>query len=367
MQEAMRRWRRALIVASLGPALHAPLGAQEALVGPKAALSPEIRLQITTESSLLVGNDVGEGMITSLKDWARIGPRGRIFLIEYAGPAVSVFSPEGSYLKTLGSKGEGPMEFRFISNVLFSSDSTYVVDGLNARITVFDSDLRFVRTSPLGVMASDEAAFVNDSVIVMNAHVATAQTAGHPLQLINRRGEQLGSIGGEGARYNGFMMNGSRRVAVDPEGVIWSARTSEYVVDAWDVHGRHLRRLTYEPDFFQGSPTGRDLTKPPPSMLLELSADADGYLWVITAVGDERWESAIDGPPGTHQARIVDYNLYYDCIIEVIDPRAAKVVARKRVDELILFGDERIITSVEGSLSPRLRVRRLGLAPLSQH
>ena len=59
------------------------------------------------------------------------------------------YSADGHLLRTVGRAGEGPGEFRFILDLQTLGDSVWVHDLQNARVTVFDSNGRVLRTIPL--------------------------------------------------------------------------------------------------------------------------------------------------------------------------------------------------------------------------
>lgn len=352
----------ALLVGLVAPSAWAQEGGSPRYV----EVRRDVRYEITTRSDVLVGTDSGPGMILTATDWAKVAPDGRIFVLEFAGPSISVFEPDGRYVGRVGGEGQGPEEFRFVMSLLFSRDSAYVLDVANARLSVVDADLRVIRTAPLTMVPSSEAEFIDDSLIVMNAHTASRDDVGHPLQVMDTRGRRVARLASEGIAYNGALMDhGSRRVSVGPGGTIWAARTDEYLIDEWALDDRHLTRLSYRPDAFPRKSPPRTRDDPPPPTLLALDVDAEGLIWVVMGLADPRWASAWNEGTTHYDARIDDYNLYYDSVIQVIDPTTGTLVAERKEDPFLFFGASRTVTSVEGSVtSPRLRVRRLALSPI---
>jgi hypothetical protein len=73
---------------------------------------------------------------------------------------VSVFSPEGRHLRTLGGTGDGPGEFRWATSLQAGpDDSLYAFDAQLQRLTVFSKDGQLARTVnfriPAGLVGSD--------------------------------------------------------------------------------------------------------------------------------------------------------------------------------------------------------------------
>lgn len=71
---------------------------------------------------------------------------GRIYVGDAQALEVRVYSPEGEFLFRFGRNGEGPGEFGNISGLRLAPDGIAVVDGQQARVTVFTLDGDVVRT-----------------------------------------------------------------------------------------------------------------------------------------------------------------------------------------------------------------------------
>lgn len=115
--------------------------------------------RIRPEPSLLIG-ELGSAPDESLyqpQGVARLSD-GRLAVADggLGRSRVSVFSPEGRYLKTLGGTGDGPGEFRWVTHLQAGpDDSLYAFDAQWQRLTVFSPDGRLARTThfriPVGV------------------------------------------------------------------------------------------------------------------------------------------------------------------------------------------------------------------------
>lgn len=75
---------------------------------------------------------------------------GRVAVADLGSGAVRVYGPDGLYLRSLGSRGDGPGEFRQPIGVFaFAGDSLAVLDRLE-RLHIFDPQGRYVRSLRLG-------------------------------------------------------------------------------------------------------------------------------------------------------------------------------------------------------------------------
>lgn len=78
----------------------------------------------------------------------RLGSDGRIVLAHGGAKEVRTYGQDGAFLWAAGGPGQGPGEFRFVSQVsLLPGDSVVALDPSNERMTVFDPDGSFVSTT----------------------------------------------------------------------------------------------------------------------------------------------------------------------------------------------------------------------------
>lgn len=84
--------------------------------------------------------------------------KGRIFVSEYGDhDRIQVFDAEGNYLFEFGSFGDGPGQFSRPQSMAIIDDVVYVTDACNHRIAVFTADGKFVRN--LGGVGSGPGQF----------------------------------------------------------------------------------------------------------------------------------------------------------------------------------------------------------------
>ena len=109
-----------LLLAASDPA-HAQAGVQ------RWSLEPELRIgSIDTPPDLLT--EVGDLAVAA----------GRVFVAQPQDRQVRVFDTAGRFIGVIGRDGAGPGEFRSFASIGVRSDTLWVVDRFNARVTVMD-------------------------------------------------------------------------------------------------------------------------------------------------------------------------------------------------------------------------------------
>jgi hypothetical protein len=100
----------------------------------------------------------------------------------------------------------------------------------------------------------------------------------------------------------------------------------------------------------------------PRPLLKDIQVDPEGLIWVLVSVPGERWEEGIghgrDLYGGT-TARVLHPDLYWDTVVEVINPESAEVVARARLPQHIeRFAGQGLAVSeeIDAGAEPRIVV-----------
>ncbi len=100
-----------------------------------------------TELLRLGDESAGDTILFATISHLSVNSRGEIFVTEPRPLAVSAFGPDGTYLAAIGTEGQGPGEYRYISKaVVGPADSVYVFEHLLNRLLIYDPhDYMFVR------------------------------------------------------------------------------------------------------------------------------------------------------------------------------------------------------------------------------
>lgn len=259
------------------------------------------------------------------------GARGQFF----------VYASDGSFKRAVGRVGSGPGEFMLVRMLrLGAGDTLYVFDNGASRISVFDPAYTFVR-SGRGVSNSSDFVPVGAGFIV-GASVRTPDQAGYPLHEVGASGITRSFGERQTSR------RGERGPALDraleraPDGSLWAAHASEYRIDRFDADGRLVQQLVRRVEWFQPhTASGRiEADQPPMPRILDIALDEDGLLQVLIRVADPEWKKAVTAHGALQGRAMLGFTTdeaYYDSIIEVIDPRTARVVASSRTPMAVRF------------------------------
>ena len=92
------------------------------------------------------GENPDEELSYSLLTSVTLGPNGQIFVIEFNGDRVTVFSGDGEFVRNFGRLGEGPGEFRNPTAMAWDGMGRLWVSDFDGRYHVFDATGTFRKT-----------------------------------------------------------------------------------------------------------------------------------------------------------------------------------------------------------------------------
>jgi hypothetical protein len=254
-----------------------------------------------------------------------IDRRGRYYMIAGGEQRVLVFDSTGRFLETFGRKGRGPGEYQLLKGLFIGpGDSIYLVERM-ARTTLLTPDYKVVKTFESGDFRSG-IRFRNNRIAHLKPNREDPNWI-HTFEIMELSGRSLKRIEvGRRAKENGIGMR-TWDLAEGIDASIWLTAFGFYQAEQWDSAGRHLRTVKRKPDgpAFNAVPA-TDLSE---VLLRSIATDPEGRLWFMTAVPNGktvrrrvRMESGF---------KEMDVPLR-DLIIEVIDPRANRLVASQRFD-----------------------------------
>jgi len=128
---------------------------------------------------------------------------GNIFVVDSGNARVQMFGADGSFLKTLGQRGQGPGEFQLPTGGTIAGDLLIVSDMRNSRFSVWTDTGEHVadHATPLGFQASQMAGLAGGGMIIFGPQANMGGiTAGvmpvisNVLASYSAEGEQLVSL-----------------------------------------------------------------------------------------------------------------------------------------------------------------------------
>ncbi len=127
---------------------------------------------------------------------------------------------------TIGKRGKDEGEFNFPSNITVDSEGhVYVVDTMNGRVQIFDSEGRFINM--FGQFGDVTGMFARPKGIGVDSegHIYVVDAAFNNVQIFNQDGEPLMAFAGYGDDRGGMILPSG--ISVGPEDYI-------YVIDSWN-------------------------------------------------------------------------------------------------------------------------------------
>ncbi|MGH7751334.1 MAG: 6-bladed beta-propeller [Gemmatimonadales bacterium] len=315
-----------------------PAGAQRAVEIPDRPTCPRCRIELRPVATL---RELPDSVLFD-DGWARVerDSRGRFYAVDRSRTSIAVFDSAGRFLRRIGRGGDGPGEFRWIYVVAMAAgDTLHVPDSRHRRETTLSPSYRVVRSRSFPSVVY-EMVPLPGGTSVTNVVSGSRELAGLPLQIVDTGGKVLRAFGNDQSAYRADIEPSvwRRSLAVRGARDLFAARRQEYVIELWDLMGTKRGEWVRRADWFEPwlvPESLRDREQPRP-ILTAVRAAPDGLLWVMVAVGDGRYREAIaESDQIPHGIGRGNRNRYYDTIVEVLDLRSARVLARQRFDNLL--------------------------------
>jgi hypothetical protein len=114
-------------------------------------------LALSAEPSLEIGVMEGDEHYT-FQDVVDVLPlpSGELAISDGGASELTLYAPDGTFLRRFGGRGQGPGEFRGLSRIYpWSGDSVLALDNMTQRVSVFDSAGGFARQMPARSLSGD--------------------------------------------------------------------------------------------------------------------------------------------------------------------------------------------------------------------
>ena len=131
----------------------------------------------------------------------------RVYVVDTLGHRVVMVSPAGQILGWFGTRGSGPGQFNFPTNIARGADGRlYVTDTMNFRVQIFDADGRFVRA--FGQLGDGSGDFDKPKGIAVDSdgHIYVVEGFNDVVQIFDERGQLLLVVGSSGSRDGQFWL-----------------------------------------------------------------------------------------------------------------------------------------------------------------
>ncbi|MFQ5705579.1 MAG: hypothetical protein ACE5HT_16365 [Gemmatimonadales bacterium] len=133
-----------------------------------------------------------------------VGSDQEVYVVDFGAPGVEVFDGNGRHLRTIGTRGDGPGEFRGLAYIGWLNDTLWAADLALRRISLFDRLGNLLETVPAPEVQLSETNFtfgvralLRDRSILMNEALSGAASTGKidpTVQLILRSSQDGKSV-----------------------------------------------------------------------------------------------------------------------------------------------------------------------------
>ncbi len=266
---------------------------------------------------------------------------------------VVVFGPDGSYMSSYGRMGPGPGQFASDVPLLMEvgdGDVLYAIDLLQLH-TLAPRAARSLDQVRMPVQAAD-AVVLKDGRIAVQAAVRS-ELGNTTIRILRPDGTIEASIGASETTAHPGRRGMDRRVLgrSNDRADVWSAHVNRYRLIRYAPDGSERARIERASEWFRpytDRTPGAPFRAPADPRVVDIRQDADGLLWVAIGRAPASFSPTIDdsGPVGAEAALspYFDLNQVLHTTVEVVDPVAGEVVARREFDEYLKFvntaGDE---------------------------
>lgn len=320
-----------------------PRAASGQVVVPDAPTCSSCKLSIRVLAT--IGDLDGPGSLPGLPGSIAVDGRGN-YWVSFSSSLPMVFDSAGRFIREVGRKGQGPGEFNYPGVITaLPGDSVLVADVGTQRATVIAPDFRAVRSMPLppGQIFA-VAPFRWPTDLVLNGFIQTKENFGWPLHRATISGARptvVKSFGTNGGTLRpGEEPELQQKLTAVRQGRLWVADVLRYRMTQWTVDGEQVMSLERRPPWFQGASPWDvgSRNRPPPPRISDIGEDDAGRLWAFTLVAGPTWRDAWTALPaaGEHSTSRIAWEHLFRTTIEVIDPRAGRVIARGSFDAAIL-------------------------------
>ncbi|MDK9698592.1 MAG: 6-bladed beta-propeller [bacterium] len=161
-----------------------------------------------------------------------------IIVVDTKAYHAKCFRKDGSFVRTIGTKGSREGEFNLPSNIVCDTDGyIYIVDTMNFRVQVFDKDGKFVST--FGQADNVPGSFSRPRGITVDSdnNIYVADAAFDNIQIFQRDGSLLLYFGAAGKGDGQFQL---------PAGLCFDQKNRLYVADQYNGRVQVFQYIQYK-------------------------------------------------------------------------------------------------------------------------
>lgn len=305
--------------------------------------SPPCRLVLDT--TVIRSYSPAEADSLDLETVREVDRHGNLYVQGYTPGVITVLSPTGDLVARLGREGPGPGELAsgYLGVEVSERDSIYIQDN-RLHWTVFGPDRRYVRTMPLGEIASGAnlRCILPDGSVISSTD-AQGAARGATLRLLDADGtvqREFGEPEHDAPLRSGRMDRGVTCGSGTDAWAFPNPLDPSYRLERWSKDGTLLNVITRTAPWFDAGPEltrTEAMTQKPHSAVRQVFEARAGLLYTMIVNADPRWTPITREQWEELQVR------QYDVRFEALDGISGKLLAVLLVDDQRSLPNARIL------------------------
>jgi hypothetical protein len=295
-------------------------------------------------------------------------------LLQPPSGGVGIFDPQGRFIRSVARSGKGPGELSGVVGAGFGpGDTLWVIEPFTLHAYTPPPHVAYVRTvrsatpmsgrvTPFGVLSY---------AMVWGQPTVALRTV--PPILTGWGGEEVFRFGSERPQSESEAMMGPV-YAVDTSHV-WHAAGNAYDVRLVAKDGTAAKRIARDVEWF---PPGLTTIGPlwesrPRPRIVDLTADAEGRVWVLITRAHPNWKADPSRPRTTGPIAIAsipsrhDMSQYLESVIEVFDGTSGALLASQTLGgDVIGFASPGVLCRVDETADGRVVLKMFALSLLPE-
>lgn len=148
-----------------------------------------------------------------------------IWVVETKNHLIKVLDSKGNYLRSIGKRGTGNLEFNFPTFIHYDTGKIYIVDAMNFRIQILDSKGDFINSFGKAGDASGYFASIKGISVDNSGKIYIVDGLFNAVQIFDSNGNFLSYFGSKGSEPGKFLL---------PVGIYIDAEDNIYVADSYN-------------------------------------------------------------------------------------------------------------------------------------
>jgi len=256
------------------------------------------------EEELIIGEAEGreEYMFSQIRSIA-VDNVGRIYVLDARESQVEVFDQNGTYIRSIGKRGQGPGEFTRPLSISITGQNDLVVDDIPSRLALFSLEGEFkknINTAKIGLLRIEIDSEMN---MVGIAIVREEENPRYELKKFDSELNYLHSLGSSplpsAAGFNPF--SGTLLCQIDNNDQVVCGYPEDYEIEIFDKEGKLRKKIIkeYDPIEITKEEIEEVTEGMPPDIKLSIPKYHSAYRWI--SIDDEdriyvmTWERASEG------------------------------------------------------------------------